>query len=287
MLDRLQSWLPTRADITANAVGNVVVWAGGGALAVVGAWALSWLAAPTSDRDWVNYFLLSLVVFGFLWVAIAIGWRRFYPLPTSPTILVNRDVAVEAPSAWLPSNQPNDDVRLHSDDPERDAPDKEAYNDILAFAIDRVLPACNAMIDLQEALIGHMARGAKIAELALEGFRSESLTTGEFWKHYDGLSGGLSASPGPILKFEGIIEHIHGLESGSYERFSQQMFELFCDLERDKYTAMSKRLSTWRHEHRALVDAYDAIKRDTRFGKLLRPLRDSRWGRLKLGEPTE
>jgi hypothetical protein len=105
MTDRLQLWLPRRADITANVVANAIVGVSGAALAAVGAWVLAWLAAPTSDRDWVNYFLLSLVVFGALWLAITIGWRRLFPLPTSPTNLANRDVAREVSGARPPFNQ--------------------------------------------------------------------------------------------------------------------------------------------------------------------------------------
>ena len=264
MLDKLRHWLPTRRDIAASTIGNVVVAVPGMIFLVVSYLAAS-VAAPQSDEAWVRWFLITMLALGVMWAVTAWGavqWRQFRSL---------------RPPEQLAETS-------FSEDPESDAPDKQAYNDILAFAIDRVLPACQALVDIQDVLIGHMSRGEKIAALTRRGMRSGAVA---FWKHYDGLCEGLSASPGPMLKFEGIIEHIYGLEKDGYAQFSQQMVDLFLELERDKYPAMSKYVSLWRERHHDLVVDFDAVKRDTRFGKLLRPLKPSRWGPMRLGEPTE
>lgn len=242
-------------------IGQIMFWAG-----VVGL-----VAYPAYQAFKARHMLQ-----GWLWGKF--GWRFQKPW--------EQKAEAEEPEARRDPAAPDEDY--YSETPEADATDKRAYNDIMAFAIDRVLPACDALIELEEAFIGRMARGPKLGELALAGMRSESRPkTGEFWTHYIGLSSGLAESPGPILKFEGIIEHIHGLEKGSYDFLSQEMFDLCCELERDDFAAIGKHITKWREKHKELVSSYDAIKRDARFGKLLRPIRDSRWGSLKLGEPTQ
>lgn len=167
----------------------------------------------------------------------------------------------------------------YSDDPEAEATDKQAYKEILAFALDRVIPACETQADLQDELISRVCDNAVIAHLANVGVR-QSDKTSEFWRHYTELTAGLLASPGPIIRFETIIEHIAALENESYRVLSEQRDLLAISFGVNLATDTNLRpvWLKWAQAHNALIDAYEAIKRDPRFGKLLRPARSSRWG---------
>jgi hypothetical protein len=169
----------------------------------------------------------------------------------------------------------------YSDNPQAEATDKQAYKEILAFAVDHVVPACRAQIRLQESLISRICDNKKIANLANIGLRtSHSFKTSEFWEQYERLASGLIESPNPIIKFEAIIDCIAALEKDSYKIFSEQFEEIAAPANIDVKTDANVRptWSEWRERHNALIDAYEAIKRDPRFGKLLRPARPSRWG---------
>src|SRR5689334_19591481 len=78
MFDRLPDWLrPTQRGIADNIVSTAL-------LAVVGmvfSCLLTWLAGPHTDREWVSWFLYSLMILSLAWVAGAYGWRVLYPLP--------------------------------------------------------------------------------------------------------------------------------------------------------------------------------------------------------------
>ena len=87
----------------------------------------------------------------------------------------------------------------YSDDPEAEATDKQAYKKILAFALDRVIPACETQADLQDELISRVCDNAVIAHLANVGVR-QSDKTSEFWRHYTELTAGLLAKSRPNYK---------------------------------------------------------------------------------------
>ncbi len=108
----------------------------------------------------------------------------------------------------------------------------------------------------------------------------QSDKTSEFWRHYTELTAGLLASPGPIIRFETIIEHIAALENESYRVLSEQRDLLAISFGVNLATDTNLRpvWLKWAQAHNALIDAYEAIKRAPRFGKLLRPARSSRWG---------
>jgi hypothetical protein len=86
----------------------------------------------------------------------------------------------------------------------------------------------------------------------------------------------LSESPGPIINFDAIIDCIFELEKSHHRIFCERSGELI------KSEAVSivdpQQWMAWRDSHNALINAYEPIKRDPRFGKLLRPARPSRWG---------
>ncbi len=170
----------------------------------------------------------------------------------------------------------------YSDDPEAEATDKQAYREILAFAWDQMIPACEAQVKLQNVIISQAGNSNPVmASLACMGLRHSDRTK-EFWNHYEALSAGLLASPGPLIKFEAIIEHIAALENENYRVFSEQMNEFAIIFSMNVRTDANLRpvWVKWVEAHNALVTTYDTIKRDPRFGKLLRPARPSRWGSL-------
>ncbi|MGH6671469.1 MAG: hypothetical protein ACRECV_05770, partial [Xanthobacteraceae bacterium] len=149
-----------------------------------------------------------------------------------------------------------------------------------AEALDRVIPACETQVELQKTIISQASSpNTVIAALAINGLQHSEKTKG-FWSDYETLSTGLLASPRPLIKFDAIIEHVAALECGNYGLFSEQMNQFAVIFSLDVRTNASLRpvWLKWVEAHNALVEAYDPIKRDPRFGKLLRPARPSRWG---------
>ena len=120
-----------------------------------------------------------------------------------------------------------DDEINYADDAEDIAPDKQAYNDLIAFSIDFLLPACDEQIQLQEALLNATSPNEEIATLATIGLRSDyRYKVSDFWKNYERLSSGLAESPGPIIRFNAIVDCIHQLEKGGYKRFCARSHDL-------------------------------------------------------------
>jgi hypothetical protein len=162
---------------------------------------------------WLGLALLGIAIVSLLtgWCMIFIRWR---PKKSKAS---NDDSAPAVPSIY----------EVYSADPEGEALDKAAYNQLVAFCIDNLLPACQAQIELQEAMVNHLCNNWKVAELALTGMRDEKrFKTGEFWKNYWNLSSGLTDSPGPTIKFDGMIEYISELEREFYKNFCEQAPEI-------------------------------------------------------------
>jgi hypothetical protein len=214
-------------------------------------------------------------------------WWAFSPVALillATVILISREIGwigAKAPAATaIVAGLSSQGEQDYSDDPEAEATDKQAYKQILEFALDRVVPACETQTELQDAIISQASgNNAVIATLANMGVR-HSDRTNKFWRHYEALTAGLLASPGPLIRFEAIIEHIAALESGNYKQFSEQMneFAVIFSLNVKADANLRPIWLKWVEAHNALVEAYDPIKRDPRFEKLLRPARPSRWG---------
>jgi hypothetical protein len=160
-------------------------------------------------------------------------------------------------------------------EPEPEAKDQQAYREIVAFALDYVVPACDAIEDALKRICGSQ----EIAGLVSSGLRSDS-KAGGFLVQYNRLLSGLRESPDPIIKFRGIIDCIAALEKDDYRNFRERIEELAgsanINLEADPKLGLV--WHSWRIRHKALVKAYETVKRDPRFGKLFRPARPSRWG---------
>jgi hypothetical protein len=83
MRDKLRSWIPTRRDIVANTVGNVLVTVPGVIITILSG-LTAWIAVPQSDAGWVRWFLTAMLAISATWALIAwgaFGWRRFRSLP--------------------------------------------------------------------------------------------------------------------------------------------------------------------------------------------------------------
>ena len=171
----------------------------------------------------------------------------------------------------------------YSDDPERDALDRIAYNEIMRFVLDDLVPACEALGVLQDEIISRTSKYKNISNFTIEGIRRDpSSKSHRFWKHYIRLMDGLTNSPGPIMTFDGIIDCIYELELGSYRNALDQTARLSLSTEAaaENKELLKDKWGNWMKAHNHLVSSYENIKRDSRFGKLLRPARRGRWGRL-------
>jgi hypothetical protein len=170
----------------------------------------------------------------------------------------------------------------YSGDPESEALDKDAYNQIVAFCLDYLLPACEAQAGLHRAIIRHLSGNSQIAELAVAGSESDwnSKTKG-FWTNYYGLSDGLESTGGPQIKFDGIIERIAELEREYYRNFFEHTMEIAraANVEPNSGDVAFSEWHRVKDYHQKLVTHYEPIKRDIRFGKLHR-LKLSRWGQM-------
>lgn len=253
-----------------------LVWSSaivGGSL-MLGWWAaaIAWAEGTIQPYGTLGYIVTVLVValfLGIVFLAISAGvwfWRRG---------------GSAAPDSTQPAlTQPEQE---YSADPEAEALDKGAYNQIVAFCIDFLLPACGAQVELQEGIIRDLCGNEKVVAWALEGLRSDyNYKTSGFWQNYTSLSSGLTDSPGPSIKFEGMIECINELEKEFYKNFCDQAIEVAQSAGIDlKNSAVIAEWHRWHDHHGKMVDAFEMLKRDIRFGKLHR-LRPSRWGSYSL-----
>jgi hypothetical protein len=263
---------------------DILTWLFGGVLiALVGEFAISlarehgFFEHPTERVEAIMGFLSA--VQDQFWFRPAITSLAGLVIGMWLDSFVRRRIASAAIAIQPPVNSGARQIDEYVDDPEAEATDKQAYKEILAFALDQIIPACDAQVDLQKKIISQASDNPVIGAIACMGLEHSARTT-EFWYHYRELAAGLLASPGPIIRFETIIEHIAGLENGAYRTFSEQMNEFAVIFSKNVTTDSNLRPAwlKWVEAHNTLVEAYGPIKRDPRFGKLLRPARHSRWG---------
>ncbi|MEO5756815.1 MAG: hypothetical protein ABIQ51_08165 [Mesorhizobium sp.] len=236
-------------------------------IVVSGIWA--WLVKHSSwvpPMNWADAGLIGIAATTALTVVLslaAVSWRYFHPLLP----------ALAEPKAL--------DIKpIHSSDPFAEALDKPAYNEILAFCLDTLLPACHGIAELQELVIKAKCEDMEIAWLATSGLHSQLSDTYSFYKNYGALSGGIASSPGPDITFEAMLDYIDELEKGAYRDNYLQFVKMISTIEIDQshQKAIREAWERFRVSHNRLLAEYHNIKRDIRFGKLLRPARKSRWG---------
>lgn len=160
-----------------------------------------------------------------------------------------------------------------------DAPNKGVYEGaherLMLFVVGPLFDACYARHWLHGEIISALCQNGLIAELA----RSADLD--ELYG-LDQLSG-LSNSPAEYIDFPSMVEGVSWVEQ-SYEFYCRQAGRLAQTgyVREVNYREIARRYEAWRIAHNAMVEAYEAIKRDSKMGKLFRPARESRWGGLML-----
>jgi len=177
------------------------------------------------------------------------------------------------------------DAPFFSDYAREEAPDKASYNDLLAFSLDYLIPACEAQLEMQETIIAGGCENERISRMA----RSELYSEYGPWRYYDRLSEGLTQSPGPVIRFDAMIDCIFEIERHEYRAACEYTNDLALSVgvDQDTNEALTPLREAWRAKHHALINAYDKIKRDSRFEKLLRPARPSRWEDPTLAPETD
>jgi hypothetical protein len=201
--------------------------------------------------------LALLIIGSLILIAKNFGW-------------LGRDAAISSPVSLSSTTLP---VSMYVADLEEEALDKPEYNQLVAFCIDHLLPTCWAQIELQESIIRNLCKNEQVAGVAIDGLHKDSRAKiSGFWNNFWNLQSGLLDSPGPTIKFEGMIECIYELEREYYKNF--------CDegIIRARAAGLGMIGLFWSQHHQQMIKSiYEQIKRDIRFGKLHR-LRPSRWG---------
>jgi hypothetical protein len=196
-------------------------------------------------------------------------WLMWLSWPQPVPITQKETNGHRTPEKQNDSPQITDD---YSEDPAGEASDPQAYNDLVTFAAEYLIPACENLLAVQREIIDQNAASPAIAAYASKGLTDE-------WKAFFRLYEGLVESPGPIIRFEPLINCIYELESGEYRKALESTKQMLKEIDTTRNPIMSS-WRIWEYSHRVMVEAYEKIKRDSRFGSLFRPVRESRWGGL-------
>lgn len=155
------------------------------------------------------------------------------------------------------------------------APPEELAN----FVVEKLLPAAWAQRDFQRVLINEMTDIEVLREFAYEGL-SESIHAQTFWRAISKLMDHLGNSPLEYLPFDQMVDCVEQAER-NYKNFCHQTADLAISGGIDRSAPkVQAAWEEWRREHNELTVAYDSIKRESKFGKLYRPQRPNRWGRV-------
>jgi hypothetical protein len=158
----------------------------------------------------------------------------------------------------------------------------------MGFIVNFLVPACERQIALQKEIIQHLSANETVAELAIEGFHQDTRpVTRDFWKHYVTIIHGIDSSE-PTMKFKTMVDSVRGLERNSYRIFCEQLDEIANSSGLDYRNDPDTRplWEQWRQHHNALIREYDKVRKDARFDKLFRPLREGRWGSAISDDPN-
>lgn len=143
------------------------------------------------------------------------------------------------------------------------------------------MPACWAQINLQKAILKKMCDGERVLHFAEQGLLDDYMHW-QFCENYRKIRGfGGSPSSAPTMTVHEIAHCIVELENGSYKSFCDQASELdkTLDLDQERRNVLKGLWIEWGQKHNKLVEEFDQLKRETRFGRpLYRPQKPSRWG---------
>lgn len=225
----------------------------------------AWAAWLFSTPWWVPALLAAALTFWLMWLS--------WPRQPKQDDAVTRHV-FEAASA------PATDIEPTKADP-LDATYGDAHERLELFILDYILPACGAQIVLQTTILKEMCSGDIIPHFVEQGVKHDYMHW-TFCQQYERLSR-LVGSPKDTMSIRQMIECVCDLENGSYKRFVDQASELdkALDANNDHRNAIRGLWRDWGERHNRLVEAFDALKRESRYGPpLYRPQRPSRWGGL-------
>lgn len=232
--------------------------------------AISFVSGLIEGRGMAMSLLIAFGVLPLAFVTIVLIWRH------KPII--------EAVKGWFapPPLEEHPKALEYMYDPEDEAPDINAYYDIMGFSLSFILPACDAQFAIQRKLLEKVAPNDTICKLSVAGLQHpEEIGLSNFWENYDRIVRGIDSSE-PTIRFSALIECIRGLERHSYRLFCEQL-DTIADasgLDYKKDPDILPLWENWRQRHNALVNEYDKVKKDVRFEKLFFPRRKGRWGEI-------
>ncbi|MER9831206.1 hypothetical protein NKJ51_22995 [Mesorhizobium sp. M0134] len=169
--------------------------------------------------------------------------------------------------------------------------DHAAHESLTNFAVEKVIPAGYAQELLQRTIIEKLTDNAVLQDYAARGLPYQySYERNQFRDGFSELSGRLAGSPMEYVPFQELVDCVDQIEKG-YKAFCRQTVELAGSSEKNLLQDQSVREAweEWREAHNTLVSEYDQVKRESKYGKLYRPQKPSRWGGpislLPKGEP--
>ncbi|MEQ8828218.1 MAG: hypothetical protein RLW87_00285 [Alphaproteobacteria bacterium] len=232
---------------------------------VAGTGLFSWLASQwawLADQGWAAVILVSIVCSCFLITSVSLTYFFLKRLQIS-------------------KNNARDETDNHI------AQERDEINDLkpqiyegsheklMLFIVDNLIPTCTAIVNIRAGLIRHVARDEKIAFLAENGL---SYVDREFHQPYERLLD-LCGSPSAFIPHKEMIECVAKIEI-NYTKYGRAIDDMAIEygvsLQDNEETA--KHFKIWAIRNEELIRAYEAIKRDSRQGKLFRPARMHRWG---------
>jgi hypothetical protein len=163
--------------------------------------------------------------------------------------------------------------------PMRRAIEGDAHERLDLFIIDFLRPALWAQVELQNEILKCGIKGKKMLSLAEYGLTND-YNNWAFSEAYN-LVEKFGSSPMPVVTNGQMIDCITKLENGNYKQFCDQADDLAKEagIEIQSEMGLFRLWDEWRHRHNALIEEYDSLKRESRFGSpLYRPQLPSRWG---------
>lgn len=254
-------------------------------LSAIGSWATkieSWLA--------LGAMAVSAGLFAWLgqqWELLASqGWAAvtIFAVVVSSLLLISVSLTYLAMSRGRTHAVDSSEESRHSPNPASEAPEPSAYYDLVSFTVQTLLPACDARIALNEAIVQRLGGRSKLTELALDGLRTEPPS---FWGSYEELIENIHQSE-PTLRFGPMMTNIREMELRGYAPFCARLDDACVAVGLD-YRAdsdLAPLWEEWRLAHNKLVDEYERIKNDIRYSKppksqyrsLFWPRKESQWG---------
>lgn len=149
------------------------------------------------------------------------------------------------------------------------------YDDLLAFFLAYLEPMVNAHRALYQGIITAGVPNDMMRNLALGRISDEDL----LYSSFSFAAAKMAGSPAERLSFYELTTAIHNSEFTYHDAIAKRdaiAHSLGLEIKSDPQ--LFELWEDWRVKHNALVVEYETIKRDQRFGRLFRPIRESKWG---------